>query len=212
MRMPHLHVDPYPFCSMWFQPFHHSLLNTSIAPLISHMSKQLQRNWSEKCQLLFAISSPFYTSGSDQSIPPQCTSPGRASNVCLVFQRSSGLPVAEGGQFLIPARKQLCILPQCSRDVSKFVYLSLYPTPYLLPNVRCDGFPSREKFMQVPVCTIIYSNPVSVCVYVIQLVDSIALIVCLHIAIREFTYVSVEAILLIMQKFVLIVEVLILGS
>ena len=121
---------------------------------------------------------PTYTSGSSQNIPPQCTPPYRANNTLLVFQRSSGLPEAEGGHFLIPAQNQLCLPPHCFRQGIRYVYSSQYPTPYLLPYVRCDGFPSQEELRQVPYCTVIYSNPVScVCVYLVSILNDDSVLV-----------------------------------
>ena len=103
------------------------------------------------------------TSGSDQSVPLQCTPPARANNAVLVFQRSSRfhVPEAEGGHLLIPVQDQLHFPPHCSQGDHKFVYQNRNQTLYLLPNVRYDGFPSREELRGVPDCTIIYSNPVS---------------------------------------------------
>ena len=119
------------------------------------------------------------TSGSGQSVPLQCTPPARANNAVLVFQRSSRfhVPEAEGGHLLIPAQDQLHFPPQCSQDDSKFVYQNQIQTLYLLPNVRYDGFPSREELRGVPDCTIIYSNPVS-CI-------TVCIHVCMHVCVCE---------------------------
>lgn len=159
-------VDSTPaFLSLTSEDLHNTISTSRVQPVANGMDL-----YGRPRVQMDPIASPVettYTSDSSQSVPPQCTPPSRANNSLLVFQRTSGLPAANGGQFLIPARNQLCCAPQCPQDHSKYVYPSLNPTPHLLSDVRCDGFPSREKLRLVPACTIIYSNPVSyVCITV----------------------------------------------
>ena len=116
---------------------------------------------------------PTYSSRSGQSIQTQCTPPGRANNSLFVFQRPSRPP--EGSCMLIPTSRQLsCLPPQSSsnsRQQIRFVYPSPESTRYLLPDVRCDGFPSREELRLVPDCTIIYSSSVSYVFIQLLLID-----------------------------------------
>ena len=108
----------------------------------------------------FPSISMVFTSRSSQL---QCTPPVRANNIAMVFQHPIRPP--EGSDIMIPELKQTYIPPQCfiNGGRQQFVYPSLEPTRYRnLPDVRCDGFPSREELhVMVPDCTMIYSSSVS---------------------------------------------------
>lgn len=131
MRTPHLYIryHPYPFRLTLFLPFYHLHLKISMQITIDQSHMQSTTEGIDSCSRVemdpqvspIAIVPPTCTSGSSQSIPPQCTPPGRANNTLLVFQCSSGLPATEGSHFLIPAQNQLCFPPQYSRDDSKFI-------------------------------------------------------------------------------------------
>ena len=90
----------------------------------------------------------------------QCTPPGGVNP--MVFQRPFRQP--GGIHFLVPELKQLHVPPHCNRGGDQLQFKCVYPiqepTRYLLPDVKCDGFPYEEELV-IPDRTMIYSSEVS---------------------------------------------------